>query len=343
MSTLLDHATIASGDAVLFDIEIWGKPGALEYYYPLVIQNSATRYSGSKDERYEQYEANWLARGRDVLNRVKSRSQNILTLFYGENVPDRENVDREQYEQLHMLPGTGDHPSPDFYWSPDLNKVRFLLGQADYSGSYPWVSFSYSRSGATNWDPEISQRLGLLLREEGVAGAIVYPGPGDHEVPVDYFMAHARAFADGFLRGLDPDVIPPEPSPELPVNPPPLLPSSPICGNGVIENGERCDGANLSGQTCVSRGFVRGQLICRANCTFDTRQCSNVQPAASSTPPNPPPAPISTSTPPLPPSPPPPVILPGSVVPSFSPPPRATNFNPVVPTVPIDIPPPPPP
>lgn len=45
------------------------------------------------------------------------------------------------------------------------------------------------------------------------------------------------------------------------------------CGNGVVEQGEACDGANLGGATCGSLGFHSGTLACTSACTFDTRAC----------------------------------------------------------------------
>ncbi|MGD2116382.1 MAG: hypothetical protein PVG07_15110, partial [Acidobacteriota bacterium] len=49
----------------------------------------------------------------------------------------------------------------------------------------------------------------------------------------------------------------------------------PVCGNGVIEAGEVCDGANLGGETCQSQGFTGGTLACNASCTgFDTSGCT---------------------------------------------------------------------
>lgn len=48
----------------------------------------------------------------------------------------------------------------------------------------------------------------------------------------------------------------------------------PVCGNGVLESGEVCDGADLGGQTCVSQGFDGGVLSCNAGCSaFVTSGC----------------------------------------------------------------------
>ena len=48
-----------------------------------------------------------------------------------------------------------------------------------------------------------------------------------------------------------------------------------VCGNGVIEAGEQCDGVNLNEQTCVTKGFGGGTLSCTATCQFDTSGCTD--------------------------------------------------------------------
>ncbi len=51
----------------------------------------------------------------------------------------------------------------------------------------------------------------------------------------------------------------------------------PNCGNGVINSGEQCDGDNnLDGKTCstVPGGYNGGDLKCKADCTFNTDDCS---------------------------------------------------------------------
>jgi hypothetical protein len=46
------------------------------------------------------------------------------------------------------------------------------------------------------------------------------------------------------------------------------------CGDGVKNGTDICDGEDLGGETCISRGFEDGTLKCLPNCAgFDTSQC----------------------------------------------------------------------
>ena len=45
------------------------------------------------------------------------------------------------------------------------------------------------------------------------------------------------------------------------------------CGNGVLDDGEQCDGVELDGQTCVSLQHADGDLGCHADCTLDESGC----------------------------------------------------------------------
>ena len=48
----------------------------------------------------------------------------------------------------------------------------------------------------------------------------------------------------------------------------------PICGDGVIEADELCDGAELGAHTCASEGFVDGgELTCTDACAVDASSC----------------------------------------------------------------------
>ena len=52
-----------------------------------------------------------------------------------------------------------------------------------------------------------------------------------------------------------------------------VLDTPPVCGNGLREALELCDGQDLGGQSCGSLGLGAGELSCREDCTVDTSRC----------------------------------------------------------------------
>lgn len=46
------------------------------------------------------------------------------------------------------------------------------------------------------------------------------------------------------------------------------------CGNGMMNAGEQCDGAQLGGATCMSMNMGTGMLQCSASCTYNTAMCT---------------------------------------------------------------------
>jgi cysteine-rich repeat protein len=60
---------------------------------------------------------------------------------------------------------------------------------------------------------------------------------------------------------------------------PKIIPDAaqPVCGNGITEAGETCDGPDLAGATCESLGHAGGTLVCSAQCTYDTTECVGQQ------------------------------------------------------------------
>lgn len=47
-----------------------------------------------------------------------------------------------------------------------------------------------------------------------------------------------------------------------------------ICGNGLVDDGEQCDGGNLNGFSCTDLGYSGGTLGCDAiTCTYDASGC----------------------------------------------------------------------
>ncbi len=46
-----------------------------------------------------------------------------------------------------------------------------------------------------------------------------------------------------------------------------------VCGNGLRETGEACDGADLGGFTCETIGYQSGTLACQPSCLYDFTNC----------------------------------------------------------------------
>lgn len=73
----------------------------------------------------------------------------------------------------------------------------------------------------------------------------------------------------GGLQGCD-ATIPPQPGFIL------CPDELPTCGNGVAEQGEQCDGADLRNLECTDLlGYTGGTLACDDQCRFDTSSCTN--------------------------------------------------------------------
>ncbi len=49
-----------------------------------------------------------------------------------------------------------------------------------------------------------------------------------------------------------------------------------VCGNGVAEGEEKCDGSELRGKTCKDLGYDTGTLKCTNQCTYDTSDCTTL-------------------------------------------------------------------
>lgn len=48
----------------------------------------------------------------------------------------------------------------------------------------------------------------------------------------------------------------------------------PVCGDGVIEGTEACEGTDLGGQSCEGLGLGSGTLACTNDCRYDTAGCA---------------------------------------------------------------------
>lgn len=47
-----------------------------------------------------------------------------------------------------------------------------------------------------------------------------------------------------------------------------------MCGNGIKEGSEQCDGNDLGGASCTSLGYKGGTLLCSPSCEFNTSGCT---------------------------------------------------------------------
>ena len=46
-----------------------------------------------------------------------------------------------------------------------------------------------------------------------------------------------------------------------------------VCGNGIKEDSEECDGSDFGGYTCANYGYDSGNLTCDTSCTIDSSGC----------------------------------------------------------------------
>jgi hypothetical protein len=82
----------------------------------------------------------------------------------------------------------------------------------------------------------------------------------------------AGADASGSPPMVDAVAAPPIDAAQVPDAPPDA--HAVVCGDGMVEQEEACDGEVLAGRTCVTQGFYQGTLHCTASCTLDTSSCS---------------------------------------------------------------------
>jgi hypothetical protein len=98
------------------------------------------------------------------------------------------------------------------------------------------------------------------------AGAALLACGDSHRSPgVDAGAADAPAMVDAAAPPIDAAVTPDAPAPDA---------HAVVCGDGVVEHEEACDGEVLAGRTCLTQGFYEGTLRCTPSCTLDTTGCS---------------------------------------------------------------------
>ncbi|MBL9105552.1 MAG: hypothetical protein JNL82_31740 [Myxococcales bacterium] len=90
-------------------------------------------------------------------------------------------------------------------------------------------------------------------------------------MPGTSMTAPTTGLTDG---GSDDGDVDEGPSPTSNASNDPSGPPPSMCGNGVLEDDEACDGDDLGGKDCTSFGFDMGTLSCAADCSYDTSFCS---------------------------------------------------------------------
>ena len=60
-------------------------------------------------------------------------------------------------------------------------------------------------------------------------------------------------------------------------------PPAESCGDGILQNGEACDGSDLGGVSCTDLGLGTGNVGCNSDCTLDTTACVPCTAGASTT------------------------------------------------------------
>ena len=114
-------------------------------------------------------------------------------------------------------------------------------------------------------------RQALQSRLDWIATALAHRDIGLALDTLAVFMGH--------LIGRTPELVPPDISRRVVAAASRVRreiefhPATAVCGNGVRETGEACDGADFGGFDCAGAGFASGTLGCLPDCRLDTTGC----------------------------------------------------------------------
>lgn len=105
----------------------------------------------------------------------------------------------------------------------------------------------------------------------GWFAAGLLPACGDHRASLHADAGDPSAMLDAAPPlSIDAAEVPDAPPPDAPAPDAHVA----VCGDGLVEQEEACDGDALAGRTCLTQGFYQGTLRCTARCTLDTSGCS---------------------------------------------------------------------
>ena len=221
-----------------------------------LLVNNAKQYAFSSSVAdLSRYKQGW---GRPNVQLAKERAARSLVVDWGQplTVGQRATYDLRVGEGESELKVTMIYPDPPGTTSASLhriNDVNLKVTAPDstiYHGNVGLIDGTYSVAG------------GVPNGVDTVENVFVQnPAPGLWTVEVEA----AEVNQDGFLDTPADDVV-------FSLVATGVSPG--ICGNGIREPGEQCDGGDLAGLTCADLGCsVGGALACGPECKFDTTAC----------------------------------------------------------------------
>lgn len=185
---------------------------------------------------------------------------------------------------LSPMDGVVIYSSPIFYWSECLNSQRYRISiTGGYSTSlFSWVSNPLAETFYDAQHLEFDPGAEYFWRVQACFDATCSDTSGYSIERSFWFLYMSSEAPTPTLASFSTATPIPVPSPTPTPTPVPLptptatpVPTS-YCGNGIVEPGEECDGANLNGYICTDLGFSGGSLRCTSNCRFDTSGCLSV-------------------------------------------------------------------
>ena len=234
VTNTIDVVSRANPEHVFYDVEIWYDPTVLEYYFnngdPGRDCNCNVVDEGIG---YDAFKQGWLQKGQDLTDIVKNVNPDATVYFYQE-LPEDGIEYYPNYQGVltsrtlgYMQDGSGDNANPSLYILPNLEAFAENMTSMDLTDAVIWVSFNYVY-GYSNYGmgdfffaPSLSYDAGVMMRQAGARGFIVYPNAdnlkdnfpmsefGDYNGYVDlngyggyqYWLEHATAMAQGFRDG----------------------------------------------------------------------------------------------------------------------------------------------
>lgn len=223
-----------------------------------LLVNNARQYPFSgTDADLSRYKQGW---GRPNVQIAKERAPRSLVVDWNDplSVGQRATYDLRVAEGEPELKITMIYPDPPGTTSATLHRINDVNLKVTspsgvvYHGNAGLDAGNYSVAGGS---PNTVDTVENVFVKD--------PEPGLWGVEVEA----AEVNQDGYLETAEDDVV-------FSLVATGVSPG--VCGNGIREPGEACDGADVAGLTCADLGCdLGGTLACAANCTLDTSLCAS--------------------------------------------------------------------